>query len=179
MNKLRLALILLLAACSGSDLNTTYCNMPARLTIENVQQAPVLFTACESMDQFCTVTSDGQRFLFTNAAGKTDPINIMAINSYYLGVNGFIVGKPSIPEMGKDVPQVVCFDRVCPNCYTDSNYAITKDVTFSSIGYAKCKGCDRTYNLMDRGIVSNGQPGRALYRYRVSYIGNALVINNR
>ena len=66
---------LLFIACSDAEVNNKYCNMAARLTIENVQQAPVLFTACESMGEYCTIQNDGQRFCFTNAAGKTSFIN--------------------------------------------------------------------------------------------------------
>ncbi len=175
---LTIASLIVLGACDGNGVNNTFSNLPARLTIDNVLQAPVLFTACESMDQYCTVTSDGQRFLFKDFRGKTSPINIAAINSYYLGVNGFFIGKPSIVEMGKEVHAVVCFDRVCPNCYEDSNRAITKDLVFASETLVTCKGCKRTYNLNNRGIVESGPSGIPLYRYRVNYTGNALIIRN-
>lgn len=175
---LTIASLIALGACDGNGVSNTFSSLPARLTIDNVQQSPVLFTACESMDQYCTVTTDGQRFVFKDYRGKTSPVNIAAINSYYLGVNGFFIGKPSIAEMGKDVPVVVCFDRVCPNCYEDSNRAIARDLTFSSETLVTCKGCKRVYNLNNRGIVESGQQGIPLYRYRVSYTGNALVIRN-
>lgn len=171
--------ILLLFACKEGEVNNKFCNLPARLTIENVTQAPVLYTACESMGEYCTVTSDGQRFLFTDAGNHTSPINILAIssyNGYYLGLNGFIVGKLTIPEIGEDFVRVVCYDRACSNCY--QNYSITKPLQLQVGGYAKCNSCGRTYNLNDVGNVSDGPAGRPLYRYRVNYISNALVINN-
>ena len=170
---------MLFIACSDGDVNNKYSNLRARLTIENVTQAPVLFTACESMGEYCIVKSDGQRFLFTNAAGKTDPINITAIsgyNGFYLGLSGLIVGKLTIPEMGEDFVRVVCFDLACSNCY--QNYNVTKNLILLPSGYAKCNGCGRTYNLNDCGTISDGPAGRNLYRYRVSYVGYALVINN-
>ncbi|MBP3710949.1 MAG: hypothetical protein IJ148_07260 [Bacteroidaceae bacterium] len=181
MNKLKLALALALAlsSCSSDDVNTKYSNLRARLTIENVTQAPVLFTACESMGEYCTVKSDGQRFLFTDAAGHTSAINITALsayNNYYLGLSGFIVGKLTIPEIGEDFVRVVCFDLACSNCY--QNYNITKPLVLQTSGYAKCNSCQRTYNLNDCGTISNGPTGRNLYRYRVSYVGGALVIVN-
>ena len=104
-NKLTVIFLLLLVSCTSGEVNNKFCNMPARLTIENVQQAPVLFTACESMGEYCYITSNGQQFLFTNAVGKTDPINILAMSGYsgyYLGLDGFIVGRLTIPEMGED-----------------------------------------------------------------------------
>ncbi len=104
---------LLLAACNNGEVNNKYCNLRARLTIDNVLQAPVLFTACESMGEYCTIKSDGQRFTFTNASNN-----------------------------------------------------------------AKCNSCGRNYNLNECGTIADGPGGRNLYRYRVSYIGNTLVINN-
>lgn len=156
-----------------------FCNLPARLTIENVQQAPVLFTACESMGEYCTITSDGQSFNFTDATNYTSSINITAMNSYsgyYLGLSGFIIGKLTVPEIGEDKVRVVCYDRACPNCYQD--YSITKPLVLQTGGYARCSSCGRTYNLNDVGNISDGPAGRTLYRYRVNYTGYTLVINN-
>ena len=170
---------LLLAACNNGEVNNKYCNLRARLTIDNVLQAPVLSTACENMGEYCIITSDGERFLFTSAINKTDTINILASNSYngyYLGLSGFIVGKLTFPEMGEDYVRVVCYDRACSNCY--QNYNITKPLVLKTGGYAKCNKCGRTYNLNDCGIISDGPGGRNLYRYRVSYIGYTLYINN-
>jgi len=166
-------------SCSEGGINNKYCNMRARLIIENVTQAPVLFTACESMGEYCTIKNDGQKFLFTDATGHTSYINNLAISGYsgfYLGLSGLIVGKLTIPELGEDLPRVVCFDLACSNCYHDNN--ITKPLILQVGGYAKCNTCGRTYNLNDCGIVSDGPSGLNLYRYRVSYIGNALVVNN-
>ena len=98
-------------------------------------------------------------------------------SGFYLGLSGLIVGLPNIPELGKTESQVVCFDLACANCYED--YHITKPLTLHNDGTATCAGCKRTYNLNSTGFISNGEPGRALYRYRVSYVGNTLVVSNR
>ena len=131
------------------------------------------------MGEFCTITSDGQRYLFTDASNHTSPINATAIQAYgipYLGLSGFIVGRLTIPEIGESDTRVVCFDRACSNCY--HNYNITKPLVLQSSGYAKCNSCGRTYNLNDIGNISDGPQGRPLYRYRVSYFNYVLVINN-
>ena len=160
-----------------NKINNEFCNLPARLIIENVLQAPVLFVSCESMGEYCTIKSDGQRILITNAAGNTDIINIIGEqHNYYLGLSGLIIGKLSIPEIGEDRLRVVCFDCACPNCY--QNYNITKPLVLQTTGYANCNNCGRTYNLNDCGTISDGPAGSSLYRYRVSYIGNTLIINN-
>ena len=172
-------LSVVITSCKDGEVNNKYCNLRARLTIENVPQAPVLFTACESIGEYCTVKSDGQRFIFTDATNHTSAINITAItgySGYYLGLSGFIVGRLTIPEIGESDTRVVCFDLACSNCY--QNYHITKPLVLQTGGYAKCNNCGRTYNLNDCGTVSDGPAGRNLYRYRVNYLGLVLVINN-
>ena len=169
----------IITGCKDGDVSNKYCNLRAKLTIDNVVQAPVLYTACESMGEYCIVKTDGQRFNFTDATGHTSSINITAITGYsgfYLGLSGLIVGKLTIPEMGEDFVRVVCFDLACSNCY--QNYNITKNMVLQSGGYAKCHSCGRTYNLNDCGTISDGPAGRNLFRYRVNYVGTALVINN-
>lgn len=170
--------LLLLTACRDNVQNK-FCRLPARLNIENVLQAPVLFTCCESMGEYCTVMSDGQRFIFTDAANHSSAINITSMvgySGYHLGLSGFIVGRLTIPEMGEDVTRVVCYDWACSNCY--DSYNITKRLQLQPSGYAKCNNCGRTYNLNDIGNVSDGPAGRSLFRYRVNYLSHALVINN-
>ena len=174
-------LTVVFSSCKDGETSNKYSNLRARLTVENVAQAPVLFTACESMGEYCTaiISSDGQRLLFTNQAGTTSPVNILAISGYsgyYLGLSGFIIGKPFMAEMGEDAPRVVCFDRACSNCY--QTYNITKPLVLQTGGYARCGSCGRTYNLNDYGIISDGPAGRSLFRYRVSYINYLLYVNN-
>lgn len=170
---------LMLLACKDGEVNNKFCNLPARLTVENVLQAPVLYTCCEGMGEFCTITSDGQRFNFTDATNHTSSINITSIvgySGYHLGLTGFIVGRLSIPEIGENDAKVVCYDRACSNCY--QNYNITKPLQLKVGGYAKCNSCNRTYNLNDTGNISDGPGGRPLYRYRVSYLNYVLLIYN-
>ena len=156
--------------------------MRARLTIDNVL-GTALHTACETGGEFCTITSDGQHLILTDASNHSLPINIPAEFSYHqynLGLScGYIVGLPYINEMGEDVAHVICYDRACSNCY--QNHSITKPLVLRPSGYAKCNNCGRTYNLNDVGIVSDGPAGRNLFRYRVSYYSSpnfTLVINN-
>lgn len=174
-------MLLLLASCSEGEVSNKYSNLRARLTIDNVLQAPkALLPACESMGEYCTVTSDGERFLFTSATNKTDTINILASNSYngyYLGLSGFIVGKLTIPEVGEDFVRVVCYDRACSNCYQNEHF--TKPVVWKkgANDYVECKSCGRTYNLNDVGNISDGPGGRPLYRYRVNYYSQSHLLN--
>ncbi len=172
-------LILLLGMVSCTETDSLYCDFPARLVIDNTYQAPALYTACNSLGEFCYTTIDGQKIYF-HGSKETSPINLVALNNYnsiVLGLGGLIIGKPSLPEIGKSESQVVCFDLNCPNCYEQYG-GITKRLQLES-ATARCKGCGRTYDLNGMGIVSQGESGRPLFRYRVSYVGSALVVSNR
>lgn len=174
---LYLCCMLSFVGCQKTDY--TFCNLPAKFLFDNTIQAPALHTACNSMGEFCTITSDGKQFIFKGSAKEPSYVPITAIASYsgyHLGVDGLIVGLPNIPELGKTESQVVCFDWACSNCYED--YTITKKLTLHTDGTATCPRCKRTYNLNNIGFISDGEPGRALFRYRVSYVGYTLVVNN-
>ena len=168
---------LFLSACQKAD--TLFSSLPAQFTMENIYQAPVLYTACNSMGQFCTITSQGTTFVFSDTHNSST-VNRTAMNDYtgfYLGLSGFIVGLPSIPEIGQDASRVVCFDLACSNCYHDNS--VTKRLVLQDGGYVYCSSCRRTYNLNNVGIISNGEGGKPLFRYRVNLIGNTLIIANR
>ena len=72
-------LSLALLSCNDGEVSNKFCNLPARLTIENVQQAPVLFTACESMGEYCYITSDGQLQSASIGGHPIDPNRIYTI----------------------------------------------------------------------------------------------------
>lgn len=169
----------LLTVFGCQDTDYTYCNLPAKFIFENTYQAPALYTACNSMGEFCTITSDGKQFIFKGSK-VTSTVNKTALTDYagfYLGLSGLIVGLPNIPEIGKTESQVVCFDLACSNCYEDHN--ITKPLNLRNDGIATCASCKRTYDLNNTGFISNGEAGKPLYRYRVSYVNNTLVVSNR
>lgn len=167
-------------SCEEAD--NTYCNLRAKFQLENTYQATALHIACNNMGEFCTITTNGKQFIFQGSSREPSVVNIDAIVGYrgfLLGElsTGLIVGLPNIPEIGKTESQVVCFDLACSNCWED--YNITKPLTVKN-GFATCeKGCKRTYDLNNTGFISNGEAGRALFRYRVNYVGNTLVVSNR
>lgn len=173
-------LLFLFTACDDEGLvSQKYCNLPARFSFNPVSSISQLFTSCNSLGQWCTIKVQGQQFLFTNPEGST-LVNRTQANNYtgfYMGLTGFIVGLPNIPELGTDYPVVTCYDLACPSCYEEAY--ITKPLTLHTGGKATCPRCQRTYDLNNLGTVSQGEPGRQLYRYRVAYSNNSLVINNR
>ena len=161
-----------------------YCNIYARFVVSNVLSvSPTLNRSCTSLGEFCTITNpvgDALRLHF-KSIGTEDTYNKSALQdrTIVLGLGGLIVGLPSIAEQLEQEPKVVCFDLTCPNCYND--YNISHLMQYTRLGYVDCTSCKRSYDLNNIGIVSSGEAGRALFRYRVNYFPstNTLSIVNR
>ena len=161
-----------------------YCNIHARFVVSNVLSvSPTLSRSCTSLGEFCTVTNpvrDALRLHF-KSIGTSDTYNKSALQdrTVVLGLGGLIVGLPSIAEQLEQEPKVVCFDLTCPNCYND--YNISHLMQYTRLGYVDCTSCNRSYDLNNLGIVSSGEAGRSLFRYRVSFFPstNTLSIVNR
>lgn len=165
-----------LLACS--DTETRFSRLPARLVVTNTNTIPQLNAALGNPGEYCTIELRGQSYRFTNLAGASE-VNRAAVAAYqntYLGLSGFIVGLPAIPEPGDDTQRVVCYDLACPNCYED--FAITKSLRLNEGSRATCPTCSRTYDLNTQGIVAAGTPGQSLFRYRVTYVPYTLQVSN-
>ena len=147
--------LLCLTACK-EDVQNTYSNYPAYFVYKNVNTVPQLNAALNSLG------------VYTAIAGNS---------SIQMGIAGFIAGLPNIPELGSTTSLPVCYDLACPNCY--SAYNISRALQLKEGGYAACVSCGRTYNLNNQGQISIGEEGVSLFRYRITYSGNTMVINNR
>ena len=172
-------LLLFHASCSDDMVSNKYCNLPARFSFSPVNSKPNLNTSCNSPGEWCTITLSNGRFYFTKVKGdpdKYDPTAQDGYTGFYMGLSGFIVGLPNIPEVGETYSVVTCYDLACRNCYED--YGVARKMELREMGYAYCSRCRRTYNLNNTGQVSDGDAGKPLYRYRVNYMGNILSINN-
>lgn len=174
--------LLLCLACGETELvSRKFCDLPARFSYNPVSAVSQLYTSCNSMGQWCSIElTKSQQFVFANPDGST-AVNRTAVQNYTgfnMGLScGYLVGLPSIPELGTDYPVVTCYDRACSNCYEEAH--VTKPLTLKTGGQAVCPKCDRIYDLNNQGLVSQGLPGKSLYRYRVYYSNNTLAINNR
>lgn len=171
--------MLLFCGCK-EEVQNTYSNYPAYFVCTTVNTIPQLNAALNSPGIFATIVYDRNQYKFTGADGRTTPVNPTAISSHsyvQMGLSGFIAGLPNMPELGTSVAAPVCFDLACPNCYSAQN--ITRALNLLEGGYATCSRCNRTYNLNNQGIVSSGDGGTPLFRYRIYYSGNSMTIGNR
>ncbi len=175
------AFILLLSSCSGELVSNKYCKLPARFAFEPVSAYATLYSSCESMGEWCTirVSDDGTKFIFAKPTGTPDTPPITERDKqagFYLGLSGLIIGLPNIPEIDTPVPVITCYDLACRNCYDD--YGTALPMKLREGGEAHCSRCRRTYNLNNAGLVASGIEGKPLYRYRVYYGSNKLVVSN-
>ncbi len=187
MRRTLLATLALALAASCNDALTTsaFSDLPARFSYQPVSSMSQLYTSCNSPGEWCTITLSNNKYLFTNLTGTGEALRtaLSGYTGFYMGLSGFIVGLPNIPEMGYDTSIVTCYELACSNCYHERYVA--KPLTLLAGGYAHCSACDLTYNLNNLGIVSDtggntfsyASP-RPLYRYRVYYGNDILTINN-
>ncbi|MCF0197844.1 MAG: hypothetical protein HUK02_00775 [Bacteroidaceae bacterium] len=166
-------------SCTDAIVSNKFCSLRARFRFDNVAQAPQLFHALNSQGEWCSVSVNTRgNYVFANPQGSTE-VKPTAIDNYtgvYLGLSGFLVGLPNIPEMGANFPVVTCYDLACPNCYTD--FSVSRALTLQEGGFARCGRCQRQYNLNNTGQVQTGNQGRPLYRYRTYFSGQTFSVQN-
>jgi len=173
-------IISLLMVCSCADnVERRYAHIPAYFVFKNTNTVPQLNAALNNPGEFATITLDRNFYYFRNLTGATQ-VNKTALNNYSsfkMGLGGFIVGLPNIPEPGADFAFVTCYDLTCSNCYR--TYSITRSLSLLEGGYASCSNCQRTYNLNNQGSIVQGNSGINLFRYRVSHTNYILAIINQ
>lgn len=169
----------LLTAC-GDDLGYTYSDYRCNLYIDNsVHQDPALSTAMNSMSPgtFCTITfkySSTYYYVFKTNLGQSSESIFNAIdqqrdNHLRIGMNnGVIVGFGNLSN-----PAVFyAYDAECPNCFDKDALPVRSyKLSVNGSGIATCSNCKRTYNLNTDGIITSGEPGSQLTRYRASTTG--------
>lgn len=121
-----------------------------------------------------TLTTKGgaRYFVFTsnqNTSSEKIFNNIDTQRTLILGMNdGIIVGYGVL----SDPPTLYAYDRECPNCYDDSRVPIRSyPVSVASNGIGTCNNCHRQYDLNNGGIITSGDNGQKLTRYRATTTG--------
>lgn len=163
--------------CSCGDTEYEYSRYPCNFVFDNAAGRSLkLSTAMNPMSPgvFCRVSTSGKYFVFLTNADNDEPERVPynaidAQRTIRLGAyneTGVIVGYGNL-----DNPAVFyAYDSQCPNCYKVANlprYTLSMDYA----GKAKCKNCGREYDMNNGGIVTGGQGGDKLIRYRGSTTG--------
>lgn len=167
-----------LCVSCDDDVQSEFSKDRASFVCRNVSTIAPLNNALNSFGNFCMIWSDTQYYHFasTTTSAQVNKTQTSLYNSY-ICYAGFIVGKAGITTQGTNTYALLCFDRVCPNCYRENG--ITKPLVFAgSTSLVKCNSCGRVYDLNNRGIIQSGDKGRKLMRYGISYGGDVMVIQN-
>ena len=170
---LMLLVFFLSMSCESAD--STFSRRVVSFNFSPTTSVPVLHTALNSINEFVTIRISGGKFIFSSMTARGEwPMSEIDKRTTAIGLSGFIVGMPAIPELGAGATQPVCYELSCPNCYAE--YHFTRDVTLQEGGKAQCDRCGRTYDLSNQGMICSGEKGSKLDRYRITYAGNAVSI---
>jgi len=175
-----LSLFTLLVSCEKAE--QAYSNHVARFSFSPTNTVPQLNAALNNPGQFCTIAARNSQYVFHSPGIREDYkytlTELDRKSKYVLGLSGFIVGIPIMADQLSAQSSVVCFDLACPNCYEEAS--ITRDLTLLENQRAKCGRCGRLYDLNNQGIITDGEQGTSLYRYRIQYYpsGNNMTVNN-
>lgn len=171
--------VLLLAACSDDSAEGTYSSDRASFICRSVSTIAPLRTALNSYGEFCMIYADVNYYYFHSSTVTAPPVPKTQSSLYqsYICHAGFIVGKGGIVELGSADYPLLCYDLVCPNCYHDNS--ITRRLAFAEQqGSVVCNSCHRRYDLNNQGLIVEGEKGRKLLRYHISYAADVMAISN-
>lgn len=171
------AMLLSLTSCANEMVESKFSNYRASFTFSPVTSVPPLQGALNGFGEYCAIWADANYYHFSSLT-STAQVNRTALSVYqtYICIGGFIVGRSALNDIGSAEYPVVCYDRACPNCWSSDN--IAKAMRIEENGHAVCDRCHRTYDMNNEGLIVEGDKGRKLIRYRVSYVSNTLAINN-
>ena len=174
-----LYILLLLTALLGScgEVTDEYSRYPCYLVVDNSlhNDATLASAMTANTGVFVTVTittqSGAKYFVFKSNQGTETKTVFYAIDQrrqFILGQNGaLIVGY------GFSIDGIFyAYDRECPNCFDPNAIPMrSHPLTVSDNGFATCATCHRQYNLNNRGIIAQGDPGKRMTRYHASTTG--------
>lgn len=168
-----MSLLMLLTSCGDAEFE--FSRYPCNVVFDNTaMRSPVLATSTNPMSPgvFCRITLRGKYFRFENNQGQGEDVVFTAIDAQrtiQAGIyneSGVIVGYGNLNSPAT----FYAYDSQCPNCYKDTGlprYMLSMDTS----GKASCNSCNREYDLNNGGIVSKGDGGDKLIRYRGNTTG--------
>ncbi len=181
-------IVFLFSSCDAENsISTTY---PCRFVFyTNLHPGTSIETALTGTSNFTIITTKYQNNVWhifsTLNDGRNYNEDIVTTTAkeqrinYSLGANnGIFVGCSSYIDSNGNLIRIA-WDRQCPNCiiqYGGTNYPLVWGKQRTTV---ICNKCNRTYSL-DTGAIFNGNKGKALMRYNVSYsgIGSILTVGN-
>lgn len=169
----------LATACSDDGVEGLYASDRASFICRSVSTIAPLRTALNSYGEFCMIYADVNYYHFASPTVTAPPVPKTQQSLYqsYICHAGFIVGKGGIVELGSADYPLLCYDLVCPNCFRENS--ITRRLAFAQQqGIVVCNSCHRHYDLNNLGVIVQGDKGRKLLRYHISYAADVMAISN-
>ncbi len=169
---------LLLVTSCADDVESVYANYRAAFNFTPVTAVSQLHQAANNAGLYCLVWRSNDKYMFQNARNETGSYPITATDAYntWQCISGFIIGTTNVPDISTGQLTLVAYDAACPNCFSEST--IQHRLDFKDEGTAHCARCDRDYDLNNYGTVIEGSAGRSLFRYRVYYSSDRIVVQN-
>lgn len=171
-----IGVLLSLTACEKTT-DDLYARERAFLRFSPVTAVHPLHSALNNPGMWCTIKVGAKTYDFINAEGRSATYPRVADEVYGRPecISGYLVGTPSVPDMNMQFLPVA-YELACPNCYEQAMVQVALD--FSGLEEMGCPRCDRRYDLTNGGIVSSSEGGKRLYRYRLTYANDMLVVMN-
>lgn len=168
---------MLMASCG--DTENEFSNYRCYLVFQNDRHQDMTLASALNPNApgiFCRISfgaKDGaQCYFFENNQGLTSYKAAMAPDlqrSNVLGVyneSGVIVGYGNL-----NYPATLyAYDSQCPNCYKATGKPAYR-LVMNNVGKATCNRCKREYDMNNGGIISSGDKGDKMIRYRVTSAG--------
>ncbi len=168
--------VLCLCACKDEISGTYSTKYPVRFYYE-VAGSTEMYNALGNPGEFVTVRPISGKIRIENTLGSTDySLSQVGYSEFEFGLGGLIIGTSSTLNMSGGY-DLVAYDLACPNCDRQS-YRLT----VNDNGTALCSHCGNSYDLNNYGwiisVTDESKQYRGLYRYRISYNGIAVNVNN-
>lgn len=178
----RKVIVLLLCMLSviscADDVQTTYSRYRAYFYYDKVLTTQPLLAALTGTESYCSIAFQNGKIRFSSLTNSYEQA-VTSVRRYEKldTFNGFIVGMANMPELGETTLPLLCFDRVCPNCLEEG---YRPSLGLRENGYAYCSRCKRTYDMNNLGIITDGEKGLKMHRYRIFYDGDNVmeIVNN-
>ncbi len=166
-------LLAALALTACGDTENLYSSAYCRLTFDNSTHNDATLASAmtpTSGGVFVTITASGTTFSFSSNQGLSSTTAMTALEQqrgFSLGYNnGIIVGYGTVDNT------FYCYDRECPNCFDPEALPVKSyKITVNTFGIASCSTCHRKYDCNSGGLVSDGDAGTKLTRYRATTTG--------
>lgn len=167
----------LLSACS--DTENEFSNYRCYLVFQNDRHQDMTLASALNQNApgtFCRISfgvrNGAECYFFNNNQGLSSYKAATSLDlqrSNIIGVynsSGVIVGYGNL-----DMPATLyAYDSQCPNCYKNTGKPAYQ-LTMNERGWATCTRCHRTYDMNNGGIISEGDKGDKLIRYRAATTG--------